>query len=120
VASTPAHRSPDGLGAVQLLLQAPQKAYLGRMVFQPGARAPEHSHDVSEELVYILSGQGEMTLGDRTVPLEAGTAVRIPAGVAHSFVIGGEEPMEVVQFYNPGGPEQRFEAWETDNQEARP
>jgi quercetin dioxygenase-like cupin family protein len=107
-------RSPDGLATIELLLEPPGAgaAYLGRAVFLPGARAPEHRHPESEELIYVLSGQGTMTMRDTTLAVEKGMAVRIPAGVPHSFTVEGEEPMEVVQVYNPGGPEQRFRAWQ--------
>jgi len=107
-------RSPDGLATMELLLEPPDgsASYLGRAVFLPGARSPVHQHPESEELVYVLSGSGTMTLGDATLAVEKGMAVRIPAGVPHSFTVGGEKPMEVVQVYSPGGPEQRFRAWE--------
>ena len=47
-------------------------------------------------------------------------ALRIPAGVTHSFTVGGEQPMEIVQVYSPGGPEQRFRAWEQQTEGDKP
>ena len=79
-----------------------------------------HQHPESEELVYVLSGSGTMTLGDATVTVEKGMALRIPAGVMHSFIVGPEEPMEIVQVYSPGGPEQRFRAWEQQTEGDKP
>ncbi len=61
-----------------------------------------------------------MTLGDAAITVEKGMALRIPAGVAHSFTVGGEEPMEIVQVYSPGGPEQRFRAWEEQTKGDKP
>ena len=115
-------RSPDGLATMELLLEPPDgsASYLGRAVFLPGARSPVHQHPESEELVYVLSGSGTMTLGDATLAVEKGMAVRIPAGVPHSFTVGGEEPMEIVQVYSPGGPEQRFRAWEQQAKRDKP
>lgn len=115
-------RSPDGLATIEFLLEPPggSTSYLGRAVFHPGARSPVHQHPESEELVYVLSGSGTMTLGDATLAVEKGMAVRIPAGVPHSFTVGGEEPMEIVQVYSPGGPEQRFRAWEQQTKGSKP
>lgn len=120
--SAPTFHSPDGLATFELLLEPPggNASYLGRAVFRPGARSPVHQHPDSEELVYVLSGSGTMTLGDATFTVEVGMALRIPAGVAHSFTVGGEEPMEIVQVYSPGGPEQRFRAWEQQTEGDKP
>ena len=120
--SAPTFRSPDGLATFELLLEPPgdDASYLGRAVFLPGARSPVHQHLESEELIYVLSGSGTMTLGDATLAVEKGMALRIPAGVAHSFIVGGEGPMEVIQVYSPGGPEQRFRAWESGTKGDKP
>ncbi len=115
-------RSPDGLATIELLLEPPggSASYLGRAVFHPGAQSAVHQHPESEELVYVLSGSGTMALGDATLTVEKGMAMRIPAGVPHAFTVGGEEPMEVVQVYSPGGPEQRFRAWEQQTKGDKP
>ena len=111
--SSPTFRSPDGKATMALLLVAdPPAAYLGRGTFLPGAELPPHRHDASEELIYVISGRGTMTLGGYRLPVEAGTAFRIPAGIEHSFKVNGDQPVEVVQVYSPAGPEQRFKGWE--------
>ena len=53
-----------------------------------------------------------MRMDDEEIRVEAGMAVRIPAGVEHSFQATGTEPVEIVQVYSPAGPEQRFRQWE--------
>lgn len=111
--SSPAYRSPDGKATMHLLLEPGEGgAYLGRGSFLPGAGTPPHRHQGSEELIYVISGEGTMTLGNDRLSVKAGTAVRIPAGWEHSFQVGGAGPMEVVQVYSPGGPEQRFRDWQ--------
>jgi mannose-6-phosphate isomerase-like protein (cupin superfamily) len=107
---------------VRLLLEPgdPEQTYLGSNTFLPGAHAPVHKHADSEELVYILSGQGTMPLGNRTLDVARGVAVRIPPGVEHSFRVAADEPMEVVQVYSPGGPEQRFRRWDTHTEGEKP
>jgi quercetin dioxygenase-like cupin family protein len=111
--TSPTFRSPDGKATMALLLVAdPPATYLGRGTFLPGAELPPHRHDASEELIYVLSGRGTMTLGGYRLPVEPGTAFRISAGIEHGFKVDGDQPVEVVQVYNPAGPEQRFKGWE--------
>jgi len=43
-----------------------------------------HTHPV-EEAITFLSGAGEATLGEATVPIGAGVSLYIPAGVVHGF-----------------------------------
>jgi len=81
-------------------------------VFLPGSTVAEHVHDGVTELLYIVSGQMEVTIGGVTRTAGAGSAVYIPADVPHSVIVKDPiEPVHVVQVYSPGGPEQRFKQW---------
>ena len=60
----------------------------------PGDRIPLHRHRIDELLVY-LSGRGEVRLGDRRYPVEAGSSVFVPAGAVHGTDNVGEEPLHV-------------------------
>ena len=45
---------------------------------EPGDSSPFwHSHAESEEIYIVLDGQGEISVGDDTVELKAGTVVRV-------------------------------------------
>jgi uncharacterized cupin superfamily protein len=73
---------------------------LGRLgcsltVVPPGKRAyPFHRHHVSDELFYILSGNGEVRLDQRTLPIRAGDLIANPAGAeAHQIVNTGREEL---------------------------
>jgi quercetin dioxygenase-like cupin family protein len=113
VATAPTFRSPDGKATMSLLLEPKgQGIYLGRGTFAPGAAIAPHRHDDSDELVYVISGRGTLTIGGYRLPAWPGTAFRIPAGIEHSFQVDGDQPVEVVQVYSPAGPEQRFRSWE--------
>ena len=56
---------------------------LGTCFIRPGERNPLHSHPNCEELLYIVSGTCEHRLGEATVRLTAGDAIRIPRNVPH-------------------------------------
>ncbi len=110
----PIHVIAEGKGGARVLLDestAPglKEAAMTELVMLPGATVPEHTHDRSAELLYILEGTGTMRLGDRTVEVKPGMAIFIPAGMKHSLRVDTKiEPLRAVQVYTPGGPEQRF------------
>jgi quercetin dioxygenase-like cupin family protein len=80
--------------------------------FLPGAVVAEHVHAGAAELLYVLSGELEVTISGRPVTVREGSAVYIAPDAPHSArVIGAIEQVKVVQVYSPGGPEQRFRAW---------
>jgi oxalate decarboxylase/phosphoglucose isomerase-like protein (cupin superfamily) len=76
------------------------------VVMAPGKGHERHNHPESDELIYVLSGEGEQMLDDgEPFPLHAGQTVVIPKGVWHSTVNTGWEPMVVLAIYAPAGPE---------------
>jgi len=60
----------------------------------PGCGAPIHTHTV-EEVLAVLAGQAEITVGDACQKLHAGQSVVIPAGLRHGFINGGEGMLHV-------------------------
>ena len=84
--SVPIVASPSGL-PTQHLISARNGAeglFLGQQWLRPGDRVLLHTHPV-EEAITFLSGSGEATLGDETVPIGEGVSLYIPAGVVHGF-----------------------------------
>jgi putative monooxygenase len=76
----------DGVGAAPTL---------GCSSFAPGTATVMLSH-ATEELAYVMSGTGELRLGDAAVPYAAGQALYIPAGVWHAVANTGDEPVTMV------------------------
>ena len=99
-----------GKGKVKILFDAEgagdPHAYVGLLTAQAGMTVPEHAHDKEDEILWIVSGKGDMTLDGQAQPVEAGEAIHIPAGAKHSFK--SDAGLTAVQFYTPSGPEQRF------------
>ncbi len=54
-----------------------------------------HVHD-DQEALYVLSGEGELLLGDKIVSLTPGTAVFVPPGTPHGGRRVAEAPVAVV------------------------
>ena len=65
-----------------------------RFLLEPGGRIPAHRHPDIEHEQYILAGQMQLGLDDRTVTAEAGDTVFIPAGTVHWYENTTDEPVE--------------------------
>jgi len=52
-------------------------------------------HD-DQEAVYVVSGEGELRVGDEVISLRPGTAVYVPAGTPHGGRRTGAEPVQVI------------------------
>lgn len=76
---------------------------------RPGFGGRAHAHDV-EHGMYIIRGRGRFTLNGKAYPVEPGTAVFVPPGASHSLACEGEEPLQYVVIYAPGGTEQELRA----------
>ena len=73
-----------------------EKCSLAEEILPPGAAVGKHFHRETEEVYYILSGTGEMTVGEETAPVSAGDAVYIPVGNIHTLKNTGSEPMKIM------------------------
>lgn len=64
-----------------------------------------HYQKVSDEVYYVLRGEGEVTVGRETRSVRTGDVVAIPKGQVHSFVNKGNEPCLILFASGP-----KFEA----------
>jgi mannose-6-phosphate isomerase-like protein (cupin superfamily) len=60
-----------------------------------------HVHAGYDEVYYVLSGTGTITLGQETHSLRPGSVAVIPAGVPHSLEAGPGQELEFVIFGTP-------------------
>jgi quercetin dioxygenase-like cupin family protein len=65
----------------------------------PGKHLGMHT-DSAEEILYIVSGEGEAVVGDDTVAIEPGALALIPSMVPHDVVNTGDETIRVVGFFS--------------------
>jgi len=73
-----------------------EKCSLAEEILPAGAAVGRHYHQETEEIYYILSGTGEMTVGEETEKVSAGDAVYIPANNIHTLKNTGSEPMKIL------------------------
>jgi mannose-6-phosphate isomerase-like protein (cupin superfamily) len=64
-------------------------------------RKIESHVDPMEEIYFIMSGQGEMTVGDESRQVAPGDAIWIPAGSPHALANTGEEPLFILVVASP-------------------
>lgn len=78
----------------------------GEVVLQPGKGHDRHNHPAAEEILYVLSGEGEQMLDDgRPFPVQAGDTIYVPTAMFHSTRNTGWQPLRLLALYNPGGSE---------------
>jgi quercetin dioxygenase-like cupin family protein len=84
---------------------------------EPGMHVGRHV-DSAEELLFIVEGEAEATVGDETGHASTGTIVTVPAMAPHNVLNVGEGPLRVLGFFSsstvvatfetppvPGGPQ---------------
>jgi quercetin dioxygenase-like cupin family protein len=74
----------------------------------PGQRNPRHFHPNCEEVLHMLSGNGQHSFDDDAIELKAGMTIRIPAGVTHNMSNTGTEPIVCLIVFSSGERETVF------------
>jgi len=72
----------------------------------PGQVSPPHHHDTEQEAWYVISGSGTIRVGDKSVPVEAGTVVVSPPLVEHQITNPGPGVFKAIFMFTPAGPEE--------------
>jgi mannose-6-phosphate isomerase-like protein (cupin superfamily) len=55
-----------------------------------------HTHADADEFIYVIAGQGTVTIGERREPLSAGVFMLIPRDTEHAFSAGPKKPLVMV------------------------
>lgn len=72
------------------------------LVTQAGEGVMVHVHDHEDELVYVIEGEIEVTLGEQTMTATAGVLALLPRGIPHGFTNVGDKPSRVLDVILPG------------------
>jgi len=72
--------------------------------FAPGEGLKLHIHPESEEVYYVVRGEGIVHLGDEkdSLPIDPDTAIYIPPGQIHGVENTGEDRLIICFFVAPG------------------
>ena len=74
---------------------------LAEETLPPGCAVTPHYHRDLEEIYYIVSGEGLMTVGENSREVGVGDAVYIPRGHRHSLKNTGTEPIKLILVCGP-------------------
>jgi oxalate decarboxylase/phosphoglucose isomerase-like protein (cupin superfamily) len=78
----------------------------GLVDLEAGKGHARHNHPGSEEIIYVVSGQGEQMVDDQPpVAVSAGSSIYVPADVYHSTLNTGTQTLKLIVVYSPAGPE---------------
>lgn len=72
------------------------KITMGISEWEPDSSGAPHSHSDWDEHFFILSGQGEMLIGDNVYPVKKDMAVQIPRNIKHTVTDSGNEGLKMV------------------------
>jgi len=71
-------------------------------VTPPGKGVALHVHEREDELVYLLDGEIEVTLGDQKMKAVPGVMALLPRGIPHGFTNIGSKPSRLLDTILPG------------------
>ncbi|TQF01198.1 cupin domain-containing protein [Kitasatospora acidiphila] len=77
---------------------------------------PRHTHEASDEMIYVLEGELGVHFDGEDLVFPAGSFVLLPHGVPHALSRATEVPPRVLQMSSPGG----WECYMEDMAEAGP
>ncbi len=69
--------------------------FIHELILEPGAKIGQHTHKGSEEVYFVVSGKGVMTVDGEEVAMTEGDAVLTGNNSTHSFVVTGDEPVKL-------------------------
>jgi len=101
----PAFTTIDGSEIRELLAHrnsSIRKQSLAEARVAGGQTTAAHYHPKTEEIYYILSGSGEMRLGDEVRTVGPGDAIAIPPGQVHQIANHGPETLIFLCCCAPG------------------
>lgn len=112
-----------GWGDIQFLCEPSvcnaKNLTVGHVRLGPGQGHLRHNHPGSEEILFIIRGEGEQMVETdleenggtpEFFQVRTGDLVHIPASVFHQTINTGSETLELLAVYSPCGPEEVIRA----------
>ena len=93
---------PDGSWVCELVsgpLNGAEATCMGFSTWKPGATTKQMVHE-TDELAYIVSGEGKLSLGDAFVSYREGQGLLIPAGIPHGVVNDSDQDLTMVYIFS--------------------
>lgn len=78
---------------------------IGMTILPPGNSSSFHSHDNESEIWIIVSGKGEVGVGEETEQVGPESVVFRTPTIKHQIINTGQEPLRMFWIYTPPGGE---------------
>ncbi len=94
-----AYETKDGSLIRELIHPSQQHNHmqsLAEAIVHPGQTTALHKHHKTEEIYFILKGQGHMTLGQKQFSVQSGDSIVILADTAHCIENNGEQDLHII------------------------
>ncbi len=79
-----------------------EKVSMGMNITEVGSMIPDHVHECSEEVLFLISGHAKIVIdGQGEWEIGPETAFYSPVGVKHRVENIGDEPLRIVWVYCP-------------------
>ena len=82
-------------------LATTSRAQVVLMCLQPGERIGEETHDDTDQMFYIVKGEGHCVVDGESQAVRKGAMLIVPAGTRHDLVNDGGESMRLFTVYVP-------------------
>ncbi|MGE0608037.1 MAG: cupin domain-containing protein [Pirellulales bacterium] len=105
IGTVPAFTTKDGSQIREVLAHRNsviRKQSLAEARVAPGQTTTAHYHPQTEEIYFLLAGQGRMRLGNELRDVVPGDAIAIPPGETHQITNTGTEPLIFLCCCAPG------------------
>lgn len=76
--------------------------WMGISQVEPTSRSNRHSHSHQEEVFFVLSGEGKITLAEEEIEVSEGSCVYVPIGEEHQLI--NTQPDEVLRVLSVTSP----------------
>jgi mannose-6-phosphate isomerase-like protein (cupin superfamily) len=96
---TPEYQTKDGSIVKEILHPSRhliKNQSLAEATVAPGQQTQAHFHLKSEEIYYVQSGHGRMTMADDSFNIQPGMAICIAPGTIHQLTNTGEEALIIL------------------------
>jgi quercetin dioxygenase-like cupin family protein len=78
-----------------------KEASVNMTVYMPGINSGAHYHNATEEIDYVVMGQGNLTMNGKDYPVKAGDLIHIPPLNVHDYRSAGNDTFQILVFFMP-------------------
>lgn len=78
-----------------------KNASVNMTVYMPGISSGAHYHSATEEIDYVVMGQGNLTMNGKDYPVKAGDLIHIPPFNVHDYRSAENETFQILVFFMP-------------------